>query len=87
MNDGPGSVLQIMGGWLSFLGLVIVVTALISRAIAKVVRLNREDLQDPSFRRWDTSGLSRAVFWFWPGAAILATGVVLLVVGSVLEAL
>jgi hypothetical protein len=61
--------------WLvAFVGLTMVVGAVISRTMKRLLRLSDETVNDPWFRRTDTSGLSLGIQWMRPGLITLAIG-------------
>lgn len=66
--------------WLAAgVGVVMVVAAVIARATKRLLRLSDETVEDPWFRRHDTSGLSFAIYWMKPGLALtLGAGAVAL---------
>jgi hypothetical protein len=59
----------------ALVGLVMVVAALLSLGTKRLLRLSDEAVNDPWFRRNDTSGLSLAIHWLRPGLLVLGVGV------------
>ena len=61
-----------MACWLAAgVGVVMVLGAIMFRAMKRLLRLSDEAVADPWFRKSDTSGLSLAVHWLKPGLVLM----------------
>ena len=70
MNDiAVGGALVVAG-----VGLVMVVAACIALTTKRMLGLSEETVNDPWYRRSDTSGLSWAIHWLRPGLVLLVVG-------------
>jgi hypothetical protein len=57
---------------MALLGLVMVSSSAVSHLMKWLVGLSDEAVNDPWFRRNDTSGLSLSIHWMKPGLLLLA---------------
>jgi hypothetical protein len=57
------------------IGVVMLCGFLISKGIQRIWRIPQDTLDDPGYRRWDTSGVSLGVHWLKPGLLALGCGI------------
>lgn len=83
-QSGTVAVVANIGWLVALVGLVMVLGYGLSRVTKRALRISDEAVNDPWFRRNDTSGLSLAIHWLRPGLVLLGIGLVVALVAETL---